>query len=106
MRCQEAETIMPPWRKHLRHSRLPRKLAIKLLRLMDNPGPHHFVWRRVTHDPAMAYLIGYIIGGSEGAREAIRHVRHDLIWDKLGIWELIPYAKRKVHRKKDNSRPF
>ena len=67
-----------------------RRMMYKIFNYLDMPGPIHKRWRKLTHDPVKAYLIGMFLGGSEGGKIALQHVIEDevfLSFRKLGIPE-------------------
>ena len=72
------------WREHPSWKLNPW-LAAKVFAVLDMPGPVHLKWRKLTHDPLVAYIIGWFVGRRYGkpklgAELALRHVLEDRIW--------------------------
>jgi len=73
---------MPRHDFHNAHSESP--VADEIHKMLDLPyGLTHFQWREITHDPVVAYLIGYIIDGRRGGLDALRHLKHDLLFNRI-----------------------
>ena len=75
---------VPRWRDHPSWRKNPW-LAAKVFMMLDMPGPVHLKWRRFTHRPDVAYVIGWLVGKKYGnpklgAELALKHVLEDLIW--------------------------
>jgi len=69
---------MPTNNIHVRNSLSDSRTAKKIHRTLDYPfGMTHFEYRNLTHNPAMAYMLGYMIGGRRGGIDALRHLLDD-----------------------------
>lgn len=74
--------VMPRHDVHEEMSESPS--AREIHRLLDLPiGMTHFEYREMTHDPVVAYLVGYIVDGRRGGRDAIRHLMADEVLNRI-----------------------
>lgn len=70
---------MPTNNIHVRNSLSDIRTAKKVHRTLDYPfGMTHFEYRKLTHNPAMAYMLGYMVGGRPGSIDALRHLLDDM----------------------------
>ncbi|MHC1566940.1 MAG: hypothetical protein ACXQTD_04285 [Candidatus Syntropharchaeia archaeon] len=77
---------MPGWDFHVKHSISDKKHALEISKALDIDPLQlfsHHQWRKLTHQPHIAILIGYAINGKKGAVDAMRHLLHDLMYNPM-----------------------
>ena len=77
---------MPGWRFHVARSVSSREKALEVHKSLDRDPLglfSHQEWRKVTHKLPVALMIGYSANGLKGARDALRHIVDDEIYNAL-----------------------
>jgi len=80
---------MPSIDFHVRRSKTKPRIARRIHSELDNPAGvwlgkrAHAIWRKMTHKPEVAMMIGWVHGGALGAADALRHILDDELFITL-----------------------
>lgn len=75
---------MPTNDIHVKRSLTDKRTAKDIHRVLDYPfGMTHFEYRELTHNPSIAFMLGYMLGGRKGSLDALRHLVDDMYVSSL-----------------------
>lgn len=71
---------IPSWQTHVSRSISEKQKALEISKILDEDPLglfSHHEWRKRTHKPQVALLLGFMINGKKGSIDALNHLLLD-----------------------------